>query len=163
VAAHPARRRLIGTALVVLLALGAGAGALAAVTGGHAVTPVATTTPRATAAPGPPAAADVAAARACQAFTVYLSDASAGVVPRVAGESLVDDADALLAGASGNGAATKPLPKWSQLGANLLSAAKDVVDHDSSALATDGAAAAQECQTVPAAAAVAGGYVRSPG
>lgn len=104
--------------------------------------------------------ADVSAARACQAFSTYLADASAGVVPRAAGQALVSDAEVLLAGAKQAQSSGRPLPKWAGLGANLLSAASDIVHRDSASLQTDGAAAAEECQTVPAVAAKAGGYLR---
>ncbi len=106
-----------------------------------------------------PATADVDAARACQAFNVFLADAGAGSVPKADGEALVDSAGKLLAGAGADQAAGRPLPRWAQLGADLVSATNDVVHGDSSSLKTDGAAAAAGCQQVPAAAARAGGFV----
>jgi hypothetical protein len=106
----------------------------------------------------PPAAEDVAAARACAAFSVYLADAGQGRVPQAAGEALVSDADALLDGAQADQAAGKPLPKWASLGEELINAADDVVKGDSAALKTDGTTAAEACQSVPANARAPGGY-----
>ena len=108
-----------------------------------------------------PAAArpdDVAAARACEDFSVYLADASKGQVPSAAGRQLADDAAALLGGASAAQAAGTPLPRWAPLGQDLIDAATDVVDGNAAALKKDGTAAAQACQTVPAGARTAGGF-----
>jgi hypothetical protein len=152
--------------VVAVLAVLAVAGGLAAgfgAGGGGAPRPSPVRSSPARPAPAAAAAADVSAARACQAFSTYLADASAGTVPQAAGQALVTGAEALLAGAKQDQAAGRPLPKWATLGANLISAADDVVHHDSASLQTDGAAAAQECQTVPAAAARAGGFVRPAG
>jgi len=102
--------------------------------------------------------ADVAAARACAAFTTYLADAGQGRIPQSVGKALTADADQLLAGASQDQAAGKPLPQWTTLGEYLIAAADDVLNHNSSALSKDGTAAAQACQTIPEAARAAGGY-----
>jgi hypothetical protein len=107
-----------------------------------------------------PAPADVAAARACAAFTVYLEDATHGRVPGSVGRALIEDAAVLLRGAETDKAAGRALPRWSTLGSDLLSAAEDVVDHKKTALESDGPAAAAQCRLVPAAAAAAGGYRR---
>jgi hypothetical protein len=108
-----------------------------------------------------PSSADIAAARACEVFTLYLSDADRGSVPKAVGTALVQSASALLSGAQTDQAAGRSLPKWSSLGSELIAAAQDVVGHDGTALRSDGAAAAAECRSVPAAAARAGGFVRS--
>ena len=125
--------------------------------------PLATTAPVATApvttAPGgPPAPTDIAAARACAAFTTYLDDASQGKVPAAVGQALTNDAYKLIAGAAQAQTAGQPLPKWTNLGEYLLAAADDVVNRDTSARSTDGAAAAKACQTIPGPARGAGGY-----
>jgi hypothetical protein len=103
----------------------------------------------------------VAAARACQAFAVYLADAQKGSIPAAVGRRLIEDAGVLLQGAQQDKAKGRALPPWSALGADLLAAADDVVSHNSSALSTDGAAAAAQCRRVPAAAARAGGFKRT--
>ena len=157
------RRLMVGAAAIVLVALGSGVGLALSGGGTNHSGGRAGAAATATTTAAAPTAADVAAARACQAFTVYLADAGTGTVPKADGEALVNDADALLTGAAKDQAANLPLPKWAHLGANLLSSAEDVVKHDSTSLQTDGALAAQECQTVPAAAARAGGYVRGSG
>jgi hypothetical protein len=108
----------------------------------------------------PPKPTDVAAARACQAFSVYLADAQKGTIPKAVGAKLVNTSGALLRGARAAEAAGRPLPKWAELGSALLAAAADVVNHDAKALATDGANADASCQRVPAGAATAGGYHR---
>jgi hypothetical protein len=105
--------------------------------------------------------ADVAAARACEAFVVYLGAAQKGSIPAAVGRTLIGDAGVLLQGARQDKAANRALPAWSALAADLLAAAEDVVSHKSAALATDGAAAGALCRTVPAAAASAGGFQRT--
>jgi hypothetical protein len=126
-------------------------------------TPTTTTT---TTVSGPtvtevPTPADVAAARACQAFAVYLESAETGTIPKAVGARLVKTAGVLLRGARKDQAAGQPLPKWAGLGSELLAAAADVVNHKAKALATDGADADRSCATIPDAAARAGGYRRS--
>ncbi len=79
-------------------------------------------------------------------------------MPRAAGQAVTDAESQLLAGASQDQAAGKPLPKWANLGEALVAATDDIVNRDSSALSKDGPAAAQACQTIPEAARVAGGY-----
>jgi hypothetical protein len=115
-----------------------------------------TSTAPAASAPDPE---DVAAARACAAFSTYLADASRGTVPRAVGENLTNAAYALVAGATakdqGSSAASG---RWTTLGEDLVAAADDVVQRDSGALSKDGTAAAEACQTIPAAARAAGGY-----
>jgi hypothetical protein len=108
-----------------------------------------------------PSAADVAAARACQAFAVYLEDAEKGQVPAADGRALVGDAAALLSGAARDEKAGRALPKWAALGSDLLAAAQDVVTHKEASFRTDGAVAASQCRLVPASAAKAGGFQRS--
>ncbi len=133
-----------------------------------AVAPVATTPGAGSPAVTTPAAgssgagsSDIAAARACQAFAVYLADARRGAIPRADGAKLVASAGTLLQGSRAARAAGDSLPKWAALGSELLSAADDVVGHNYKALATDGAAADRSCARVPAAAARAGGYRRT--
>jgi hypothetical protein len=106
------------------------------------------------------APADVAAARACQAFSLYLASAETGTIPKAVGTQLVRKAGVLLRGARRDRSAGKPLPKWAALGSELLAAAADVVNHKAKALATDGADADRSCATIPDAAARAGGYRR---
>jgi hypothetical protein len=110
---------------------------------------------------GPPTAADIAAARACQAFVVYLEDAQTGRVPAAAGRTLIADVAVLLKGAKKGQSSTKALPPWAALASDLLAAANDVVSHKSAALKTDGASAGAQCQSIPAAAAQAGGFERT--
>jgi hypothetical protein len=110
---------------------------------------------------GAPTPAEVAAARACQAFSVYLEDASAGRVPAAVGTAVVRTASVLLRGARQDQAAGRPLPPWAPLGVAILAAAQDVVAHDEKALRTDGAEAGASCRSLPAAAARAGGFERS--
>jgi hypothetical protein len=95
-------------------------------------------------------------------FSTYLADAGQGRVPRAVGEALTNDSDKLLAGASQDQAAGKPLPQWAVLGEYLIAAADDVVNRDSGALSRDGTAAAETCQTIPEADRIAGGYTASP-
>lgn len=121
-------------------------------------TPPVATAPVTTAPDGPPTPTDIAAARACAAFSTYLDDASQGKVPAAAGQALTNDAYQLVTGASQAQTAGKPLPKWTNLGEYLLAAADDVVNRDTTALSTDGAAAAQACQSIPGPARAAGGY-----
>ncbi|MHB1536277.1 MAG: hypothetical protein ACYC1D_17025, partial [Acidimicrobiales bacterium] len=86
------------------------------------------------------------------------ADASKGSVPKAAGEALASAASKLVAGARADQAAGRPLPKWTTLGENLIAAGEDVVAGNSTALGTDGTAAAKACQTIPAPARQAGGY-----
>jgi hypothetical protein len=160
------RRRII--AAVVALAVIVGVVAIGISVAGHRSLQVATPPPSSasiattpTTAPPPPSAADIAAARACEAFVVYLADAQSGEVPAAAGRDLIEDAAVLLRGANADKAAERALPRWSGLGADLLDAAEDVVEHNSEALETDGAAAGAQCRTVSASAARAGGFSRS--
>jgi hypothetical protein len=102
---------------------------------------------------------DVAAARACAAFSTYLADASRGTVPRAVGENLTNAAYALVAGAATKvQGASAASGRWTTLGEDLVAAADDVVQRNSGALSKDGTAAAEACQTIPAAARAAGGY-----
>ncbi len=135
--------------------------ALAGSSGTRAAAPEPTTSTANASSSVEPAQADVAAARACAAFKTYLADAAQGRVPRAVGQSVTDNAYQLMAGASQAQTAGKPLPKWTGLGEELIAATDDVVKLDSSALAKDGAAAAEACQTIPPAAQVAGGYAAS--
>jgi hypothetical protein len=114
-----------------------------------------------TASAGSSTASDIAAARACAAFNTYLADAGKGQIPRTAGEAVTNAAYQLLAGDSQDQAAGKHLPQWAKLGEDLIAATDDVVNRNSSALSTDGTAAAEACQTIPEAARVAGGYALS--
>jgi hypothetical protein len=169
-----AMRRRWGAAVaaVVLLVVIVTAVVIGAVGGGHPTPrgttsppsgPVSTTAPATTppTAAASPSAADVAAARACQAFAVYLEDATRGNVPAAAGRRLIEDAAALLQGSSKDQTAHRALPKWAPLGSDLLASADDVVTHKSAALRTDGAAAGAQCRKVPASAARAGGFQRA--
>jgi hypothetical protein len=123
------------------------------------LTPPGSTAP--TTAPAAPTAADIAAARACQAFVVYLEDAQSGRVPAAAGRTLIADVAVLLKGAKKGQSATKALPPWATLASDILAAANDVVSHKSAALKTDGASAGAQCRSIPAAAAQAGGFERT--
>lgn len=144
---------LVVSVLVAVVLSGAGQGGSGAAVG-----------PTGSAAAGSaPAPADVAAARACQAFAVYLADARAGEVPAATGRTLVAAAAVLLQGAQEDQKAGRAPPRWAALGADLLAAADDVVSHRSEALSSDGAAAGASCQTIPATAAKAGGFVRATG
>jgi hypothetical protein len=108
-----------------------------------------------------PAAVDVAAARACQAWDVYLTAALTGEVSAAQGQRLLTATEVLIAGASQDQAAGRPLPKWEELGGDIINAADDVVNGDAEALGSDGAAVAAQCKTIPAAADAAGGFVGS--
>jgi hypothetical protein len=104
--------------------------------------------------------ADVAAARACQAWDAYLNAAAlTGTVSPAQGQSLLTSAEALIAGSAQAQAAGRPLPKWEALGVDLIAGADDVVHGNVTALKRDGTAVAAQCKTVPAAAAAAGGFV----
>ena len=117
--------------------------------------------PAPTTADAKPTAAGVAAARACEAFEVYVEAASKGTIPKAVGTRLADAAGALLKGARADQSAGRALPKWAPLGSDRLAAADDIVDGKATALKTDGTAADTACATLSAAAARAGGYKRT--
>ncbi len=110
---------------------------------------------------GAPDPADVAAARACQAWDTYLGAALSGKVTAAQGQSLLAAAEVLIAGAPGDQEAGRPLPKWEVLGGDIINGADDVVNGNVEALQSDGAAVAAQCRTIPAGAAAAGGFVPS--
>ena len=94
----------------------------------------------------PPAATDVQAARACQTFVQLASG-------KATGQNLIDAAQPLLAGTAQAQANGQASPKWSSLGADLISAASDPAS-------ADGIKLAGECGSIPDAAKRAGGYTR---
>ena len=151
------RRGVILAFLALVVAVVAVTSSLALVGGGGSSSrPAVTAAPTTTAAPDP---ADVAAARACQAWDVYLSAALTGEVSPAQGESLLSAAEVLIAGAQQDQAAGRPLPKWAALGGDIINGADDVVNGDAETLQADGAKVAADCKTVPSAADVAGGFV----
>jgi hypothetical protein len=160
------RWKLIAIAVVVILVASLAGGLIAAngsasKSGGAATSPPTSAATSPPTSPAPVLAADVAAARACQAFQVYVADAETGTIPKAVGSRLVTDAGILLKGAKADHAAGRALPKWAALGSELLAAAADVLADKISALKADGADAQGNCALVPAAAARAGGYTRS--
>jgi hypothetical protein len=164
------RRLLIVGAVAVVIAIVASLTVTGLLTGGgHTSSSPSTAAPGAATAPtgaatttaGPPRAADVAAARACEAFEVYLQDAKAGHIPAAAGRRLVTTTGVLLRGTRADQKAGRTLPEWAELASNILASANDIVGHNDKALATAGAAADRSCQEIPAAAAAAGGYARA--
>jgi hypothetical protein len=160
---------LAGTGAVIVVAV-VGIGFLLASTTGALggassnSSSVATTTPPSAASTttAPPLAADVTAAKACEAFNVYLADAAKGGVSEADGQALINAAGTLLDGAQADQAAGRPLPKWAGLGEDLVNAAQDIVNSDTTAFKTDGPEAAEACQTIPVSARLAGGYLPDP-
>ena len=147
--------------MALVVAVVAVTSSLALVGGGHGSNvgsspPTTSAAPTTTAAPDP---ADVAAARACQAWDVYLGAALTGEVSSAQGESLLSAAEVLISGAKQDQAAGRALPKWATLGGDIINGADDVVNGDAETLQSDGASVAADCKTVPTAADVAGGFV----
>jgi hypothetical protein len=100
-----------------------------------------------------PAAIDVQAARACHAFERFTGHQGSG-------DDVVAAVKPLMAGTADAQAAGRPAPKWSGLGANLISAVAADNSGDLATLQADGNKAADECATIPPAAKRAGGYTR---
>ena len=101
---------------------------------------------------------DIAAARACQEFVTLLGRAK--TTGAIDGQPLLDAVSPLLAGSADARAANQPLPKWSDLGANLVTIAGDLNTGDYQKATDESSAIADECHSIPAAAQRAGGYGR---
>jgi hypothetical protein len=94
---------------------------------------------------------DVQAARACQTFLDLLQHKTGADVEAAAAP--------LLAGTAAAEASSVPAPKWSMLGADLVTAAGDFNTNDPK-LTEDSNAVATECGSIPAAAKQAGGFTK---
>jgi len=101
----------------------------------------------------PPDPSDIQAAKACETFSKFLSQ-------KVPGSDVLDAAAPLVAGSAEAQASSVPGPKWSDLGANLITAAGDANSGDTADLANKGNIIAAECGSIPGPAKQAGGYVR---
>ncbi|MDQ6782854.1 MAG: hypothetical protein M3063_05310 [Actinomycetota bacterium] len=101
----------------------------------------------------PPDPSDVQAAKACEAFSKFLSQ-------KATGGDIIKATRPLLAGSTEAQASSVPGPKWADLGANLINAAGDANTGDTVDLANKGNIIAAECGSIPGPAKQAGGYVR---
>ena len=96
---------------------------------------------------------DVKAAHACHEFDLYLNN-------KAVGGDLQAAAEPLIAGSADAQASGLPAPKWSDLGADLISFIADSVAQDSAKQVADGNAAADQCTKLSRAAKDAGGYTK---
>jgi hypothetical protein len=98
-----------------------------------------------------PDPADVAAARACHLFDVYLNDAKNRRYNR-------NDSDAFDRARKKLDSSPGPDGRWSQLADDLTTFVNDASANDLGATRTDGRQAGLECAKIPQAARVAGGF-----
>ena len=101
-----------------------------------------------------PGSADVDAASACKAFSVLLKDPSNSS----SRQAVLDTSGKLLAGTAQAQADHQPAPKWAQLGGDLITTAADISTGNAELITKDGNKAADECDRIPDAAKIAGGY-----
>lgn len=105
---------------------------------------------------------DVKAAQGCEASFHMLQDLAASKTAQVNADEakLQPIAAALLAGTAEAQAAGKPAPKWAALGANLTQAMADANTGDITAFGKDQDAITPDCNKIPDAAKVAGGFTK---
>ncbi|HLW17548.1 MAG TPA: hypothetical protein VKV69_09350 [Actinomycetota bacterium] len=101
--------------------------------------------------------ADVQAAKACQAFYLYVSGSATGpdtlnaITPLLANGSQRTSSSA-------TAATTQPAAKWASLGNDLLKATGAAFTHDGAKLKLFGDKASSECASIPARAKKAGNF-----
>lgn len=113
-----------------------------------------------TACGGKPNPQDVAAARACEAFSNYVDAVGNHQSSSTLRQAALDKATVLTNGSADAQQQGRPLPKWAGLGADLVELIGDVNTQDTTAEQADAPKVANACGKIPSAAKRAGGYVK---